>query len=300
MNHNNIKFFVTKGFITPHFHLLISQLSLHLQLPIRRPSVETNPETYHRSNLLHLHSLILSRKSFPLSPLLKDDIRHAKATGLTKTACLDYEILQVKSHILQNDLEKALSLIESLLPITAEYQKPRRCLNLHLLKAEVLTKTGRHTEAITLLQKLALRSELQGGSFRAQVLYLSSLARVGLLRHLKRKSDPNHKFTIIAGLPYDQFSILKIRLDVLLSARLFLRELRVREALRALHLLAKVDGESSKRAKNERCVLQVLRIQEFCARKVGGLYHCGNYEREFFKMMGRVWMMLQSVGDALV
>ena len=198
----------------------------------------------------------------------------------------------------KGDVHKALSLVESLLPLTSSYKKICRYFQLQLTKSEILIKTRRYPEAIELLQNLFHRSESQGNKFSAKVLYLISLARIGFVKLLKDKTADSN-ITIINGLPVRNFEALDVRPDVLLAAKLFLKELHLKEGLQCLHLLGKIDGQN-KVNRNRSVVLQVLKIQEFAAQRIELLFHSGEYERESFKITFRIFGMMRSLSKMLV
>ena len=270
-----------------------------------------------KSRLNQLTSFIRFGEFLNFKEALKSAKEHAKKFGLIKSYLFEYEICELEASVRLKDFSNALEKVEILIPQAKEYGKVKKTFKLHVLKAEILVKMGRFQEAMILINNLFRNSESFGKMVKAELLYLMTLAKLGLLQGVKAKErikekenktmtlqmeddeEENLKKCKLSVKSIIKNDFLKMKEELRLSARLFLEEMHIVEANQCMYLLARLENVKEKREMVGRIYVKVKKVQHFCKRKVELLSSCYNNGAEFFKFILRIRRILQEISKEI-
>lgn len=204
---------------------------------------------------------------------------HAMKFGLVKSSLFDLQICEVELNLKLKDYQSALEMIENLIPMAKKSQKIRKTFELYLLKSEIFIQTNRFQEALILLTHLFRNSESFGDSLKATLIYLTCLAKLGILKMAQEREQNSNKENKEANKNQskDEINVKKIVNDDLLnlknelkeSAKLFMSELKLSEASQCLFLMAQLAKEKhEEKNKYANIFINTKKVQKFCKKNL--------------------------------
>ena len=234
--------------------------------------------------------------------------QHARKFGLIKSGLFQYEICDLLAALEYKDFSRALEKLENLIPIAKQNKKIQNTFQLYLIKSEIYINTNRFQEALILLNDLHKKSESFGNYFKAKLLYLSSLAKLGILQQAKvketQKENINKKQLNLNNKNADSVQTIldsdsfEIKSELKIALKLFLGELRLPEAKQCLYLLARFQQKQKSR-KFASLYLKVNKIGNFCQSNLERLSRGKQTATTFFKFIFRIKNLLQKVKDLI-